>query len=241
MAKILIIDDAPFFRLMLRDLLALKGHEILLAEDGEQGSNMALEHGKTLDLVVLDMVLPKKTGLEVLMDIVDLKLKILCATGNEMVEEIDELKELGASDVINKSAPVEEIIYRINHLMFGAAFEAKRQHPRALVTLQITYRWHDAAGEQVATSSTFTLSDQGVFIQSPTPLPKDTDLHLTFFLPLSSTAGKEIDCKARVVRVDQASGPGTVSGMGIAFVDVPAFDRQIISDYVQSLGHKPGA
>jgi len=75
----------------------------------DQGSNMAHQHQGDLDLIVLDMVLPKKTGLEILMEIGDFSVPILCVTGNDLVEEFKELQELGATDYILKSTPVEEI------------------------------------------------------------------------------------------------------------------------------------
>ena len=62
MAKILIVDDSPDIRTLLRMQLQMDGHEVLEAENGNLGVKAAKEHGP--DLVVLDVMMPEMDGLE---------------------------------------------------------------------------------------------------------------------------------------------------------------------------------
>jgi CheY-like chemotaxis protein len=64
MFKILLVDDSKFLRLATERALARAGYSVSSAADGEQGLAMAREGMP--DLVLLDMLLPKMTGLDVL-------------------------------------------------------------------------------------------------------------------------------------------------------------------------------
>jgi len=62
--KILIVDDSRFFRVTNQRALNKAGHSVITAADGEDGLQLAREHKP--DLVVLDMLLPKLAGPDVL-------------------------------------------------------------------------------------------------------------------------------------------------------------------------------
>lgn len=62
--KILVIEDDKFLRDLYNELLTEDGYEVDLAEDGEVGTNKFLTGG--YDLVLLDIMLPKVDGLEIL-------------------------------------------------------------------------------------------------------------------------------------------------------------------------------
>ena len=62
--KVLIVDDSRFLRLAMERALARAGHQVFTASDGEEGLRLAQE--KMPDLVVLDMMLPKLSGQDVL-------------------------------------------------------------------------------------------------------------------------------------------------------------------------------
>lgn len=63
MAKILIADDSPTERQMFFNALKELGHECLLAEDGEETERIFFEFRP--DIVILDVVMPKKDGYQV--------------------------------------------------------------------------------------------------------------------------------------------------------------------------------
>jgi two-component system chemotaxis response regulator CheY len=101
--RVLIVDDAAFMREMLRDILAEAGYEIIAeAVDGDQAVTMFREHSP--DLVTLDIVMPRKSGLEALREIRGLDpgaCIVMCsALGQEAL--VMEALEAGARDFIVK-------------------------------------------------------------------------------------------------------------------------------------------
>ena len=66
MANILIIDDDDQFREMLRQMLERAGYEVVEAPDGKEGLRLFREN--KVDLVITDIFMPEKEGLEVLME-----------------------------------------------------------------------------------------------------------------------------------------------------------------------------
>ena len=67
MKRILVIEDEPQMRLGLRDNLELEGYEVETAADGDEGLQKAPAF--TPDLVILDVMLPKKNGFDVCRDL----------------------------------------------------------------------------------------------------------------------------------------------------------------------------
>ncbi len=105
--KILVIEDDQFLRDLYEELLKEEGYEVDLAEDGEQGLSKFLQGG--YDLVLLDIMLPKIDGLEILRKAKDTKPKkengsivLLTNLGQDSI--IKEGFSLGASGYLVKSA-----------------------------------------------------------------------------------------------------------------------------------------
>ncbi len=66
-ARILVIDDSVTVRISLSDTLASEGHQVLMAEDGEKG--MRVLRSQDVDVVLLDLILPGMSGVDVLQEI----------------------------------------------------------------------------------------------------------------------------------------------------------------------------
>ena len=66
MRKILIIDDEPYILLMLKKMLEKAGYEVDLAANGQQG--MELFEKDQADLVITDIIMPDKEGLEIILE-----------------------------------------------------------------------------------------------------------------------------------------------------------------------------
>ena len=81
MAKILVIDDEDQLRDLLQKLLTREGHEICIAHDGEEG--VANFHQFNPDLVITDIIMPKKDGIEVIIELIQAhpKLPIIAISG----------------------------------------------------------------------------------------------------------------------------------------------------------------
>ncbi len=101
--RILIVDDAAFMREMLCDLLTEEGYQIAAeAADGDQAVAAYAEHSP--DLVMLDIVMPRKSGLEALREIVaydsEAKVVMCSALGQESL--VMEALDAGAKDFVVK-------------------------------------------------------------------------------------------------------------------------------------------
>lgn len=67
MAKILLVEDDKLLLKIYKNILEKKGYELILAEDGEKGLFNILEGG--FDLILLDIKLPKKDGIQILSEL----------------------------------------------------------------------------------------------------------------------------------------------------------------------------
>lgn len=111
--RVLVVEDDPSIAIGLRINLESEGYEVHVAEDGERG----LELTRTLepDLIILDVMLPKRNGLEVLHDIRSegraMPIIILSAKSAEM-DKVAGL-ELGAEDYVAKPFSLAELLARV--------------------------------------------------------------------------------------------------------------------------------
>ena len=99
MKRILIVDDEEQIRNILRMYLVKEGYEVSEAEDGEKGLKLFYE--KPFDLVILDVMLPKKDGWSILREIKKYKKISRILAGVVYIltlifMEIDKLRELSA-------------------------------------------------------------------------------------------------------------------------------------------------
>ena len=110
--KILIVDDEKAIVDILNHNLMREGYETTQAFDGEQAVNMA--KGESPDLILLDVMLPKKDGFSVCKEIRQYSnVPIIMVTAKEdVVDKIIGL-ELGADDYITKPFSVREVIARV--------------------------------------------------------------------------------------------------------------------------------
>lgn len=81
MAKILLIDDEEQMRFLLTRMLTRDGHEVFLAQDGEEGVQSYYQVNP--DLVITDIIMPKKDGIEVIIELIQAhpKLPIIAISG----------------------------------------------------------------------------------------------------------------------------------------------------------------
>ena len=117
MTKILIIEDEPSLVLTLQDRLESEGYEVEAANDGPTGQAKA-EEGD-FDIVVLDLNLPGKNGLDICRDLrsrgVDTPILMLTARG-DVTDRVVGLK-LGADDYLPKPFDMLELLARIEALL----------------------------------------------------------------------------------------------------------------------------
>ncbi|MBW1827456.1 MAG: response regulator [Deltaproteobacteria bacterium] len=100
--KILVVDDEKVIREGCREVLALEGFEVVLAENGEQGLKMIEE--AHFDVILLDLMMPGLSGFDVLSHVKALHpdTSIIVITGYATVEHSIEAMKKGAFDFIPK-------------------------------------------------------------------------------------------------------------------------------------------
>ncbi|HTJ79626.1 MAG TPA: response regulator [Rariglobus sp.] len=127
MARILLIDDDDDFRAMLRLTLTHFGHTVIEACDGKEG--LTLFPGANSDLVITDIVMPEKEGLEVVMELRKRRpsVKIIVMSGgarNRSAGYLQTAKALGASTVLEKPFSNGDLLTAINQLLPAVEQEA---------------------------------------------------------------------------------------------------------------------
>ena len=116
MKTILLIEDEAALQKTMSDVLSQEGYEVLSALDGEAGMRLAKE--KTPHLILLDLVLPKMTGSEVLQQLQeDEKVKgipVIVLTNLENLQDIQRITDLGATTYLVKSNyELQEVVEKV--------------------------------------------------------------------------------------------------------------------------------
>ncbi|MCG8035706.1 MAG: response regulator [Candidatus Thiodiazotropha taylori] len=117
--KILIVDDEPNIVFSVEFLMKRSGYEVVSAADGEQA--MQLLTDEIPDLMILDVMMPRKNGFEVCADVrneqrlADLPILMLSAKGRDA--EIKKGLSLGANAYITKPFSTHELVEKVNQLL----------------------------------------------------------------------------------------------------------------------------
>jgi len=115
--KVLLVEDEEGLIITLTDRLRSESFDVKIAADGEAGLSLALT--ESFDLIILDVMLPKKNGLDVCRDLrqkgISTPILMLTAKG-ETIDKVLGLK-LGADDYLTKPFEVIELLARIEALL----------------------------------------------------------------------------------------------------------------------------
>lgn len=115
MSKILIVDDSPIITNAISAIIKQAGHEVIgEADNGEKA--MDIFNKNRPDLVLLDILLPGESGLDILKKLksIDIAAKVLIVTAVNQDAVSQEAKNLGASGVLYKPFDAEELVQAIN-------------------------------------------------------------------------------------------------------------------------------
>ena len=118
--RILIIEDDSSLRKTLQEFLGADGFDAVGAEDGEEGSKMAKEGNP--DLILLDVILPKKDGYEVLKELKENQetknIPIIFLTNLESPADVERAVKLGATTYLTKADyKLEEVAEKIREIL----------------------------------------------------------------------------------------------------------------------------
>ena len=117
MARILVVDDSYFIRMVLRNMLKKEKHEVLEAEDGEKA--VSLYRLNRPELVTLDITMPVKDGIEAAWEILEedpfAKIIMVTALGQESI--LKKAITLGVSEFVVKPFTTETVLEAVNRAL----------------------------------------------------------------------------------------------------------------------------
>lgn len=118
--RVLIIEDDLTLRNVLAEFLGSEGFLVGVASDGEEGVNMIKSYNP--DIVLLDIILPKKNGFEVLKEVKDsegkLSVPFVLLTNLGSLDDIEKALELGATTYLVKGDyQVREIVEKVKEIL----------------------------------------------------------------------------------------------------------------------------
>ncbi|EHR77514.1 chemotaxis protein CheY [Thermococcus litoralis DSM 5473] len=118
MAKVLIVDDAAFMRMLVKKILVQAGHQVV----GEAGNGKeAVEKYKELkpDLVTMDIVMPEMDGISAVKEImkIDPNAKIIMITAVGQEAKVMEALKSGAKGYIVKPFQAPKVIEEVNRVL----------------------------------------------------------------------------------------------------------------------------
>lgn len=116
--KILVVEDEEIMFNLLKRRLEREGYEVYIAEDGEKGLTVMKEVDP--DLILLDIIMPKLGGLEVMEKMKEDKslssIPVIVISNSGQPVEIDKAQRLGARDwLVKANFDLQEIVDKVNN------------------------------------------------------------------------------------------------------------------------------
>lgn len=118
---ILIVDDQETIWDFLIEALQKLGYSVLLAENGMDAVEIYKDNPKQIDLVLLDMIMPKQGGHSTFYQLkaLDPKAKVLLSSGYVSPSEVNDLLENGASGFLPKPHRIKNLATEIRRILDG--------------------------------------------------------------------------------------------------------------------------
>lgn len=128
-SKILVVDDEYKMRRLMRNFLEANGHVVIEASDGEEALNIFYS-SKDINLIILDVMMPKINGFDVLMEIRASSPSIPVIMLTARAQECDEIMgyNIGADQYITKPFSLKVLVAKVESLL-------RRTMPQQLETL----------------------------------------------------------------------------------------------------------
>jgi two-component system alkaline phosphatase synthesis response regulator PhoP len=144
MKRILVIEDEPQMLLGLRDNLELEGYEVATAADGDEGLAKAASFQP--DLVILDVMLPRKNGFDVCRELrarSNATPVVMLTARNQETDKVLGL-ELGADDYVTKPFSITELLARVRAVLRRSGSRPGTTDTYRIGDLDIDFRIHQA-------------------------------------------------------------------------------------------------
>ena len=124
--KVLIVDDDPMIRDLVRGILEGEGYEVTASEDGEQSVKLLDSEPRPLKykFIILDVVMPGMNGLDVMTRLKlhphTASIPVLMLTGEDKAEDIMSGYSVGADYYITKPFTRQQLLYGIDLVLGGS-------------------------------------------------------------------------------------------------------------------------
>ncbi|MFQ5585759.1 MAG: response regulator [Thermodesulfobacteriota bacterium] len=228
--RILVADDDELFRVKLGDILTKAGHEAKCVNDGRGVIEELENDGDDFDLLILDLQMPWVDGYEVLEWMRDNNLTgrfpVLAITGvYDPAHIFNRLKTLGAAGLITKALIPEQVIHKVNRLLFPDM--EPRGRPRVPISIPVDFNVESYS----FTGRLLNINAGGLFLHTTEELQRNTTIQLKFILPGYDTMMK---LNGIVKWYKGFSGEKRFfSGAGIIFLDLSQKAREVLGQFVK--------
>ncbi|WP_338356476.1 response regulator transcription factor [Yeosuana marina] len=120
---ILLAEDEPALGQIIKESLETRNFDVLLCKDGEQA--FEIYQSKNPELLVLDVMMPKKDGFTLAKEIrgIDDQIPIIFLTAKSQTQDVVEGFSIGGNDYLKKPFSIEELIVRINNLLHRTSIQ----------------------------------------------------------------------------------------------------------------------
>ena len=222
MAKtVLIVDDDPTQRRLLRAVVEKHGFSTLQASDGDAALDMALgADGGQIDLMLLDLIMPGRNGMDTLSELQKSRpdLPIIVLTGKGSIDTVVAAMQGGARDFIVKPASPERIIVSLRNAMEinTLAVEVTRLKKKSSGSLQFT----DLIGKAPSMRSVVAMGERGAKANIP------------ILITGESGVGKEVIARA-------IQGASQRAGQPFVTVNCGAIPENLVESIL--FGHEKGS
>lgn len=120
--NILVVDDEEQIRTMAKDMLEGFGYSVMVAETGPEAVEIFGEHRDKIDMILLDMVMPRMSGEKTFRELrnIDPEIKTLLTSGFSQSGRASEILKEGANGFIQKPYQVSELVLKVRSILDSA-------------------------------------------------------------------------------------------------------------------------
>jgi len=119
-SRVLVAEDNEVNQAVIRAILERAGHQVQIAGDGEEALDILTERDTDFDIVILDMNMPKISGLDVLKSYhfmeTEMNMPVIMLSANALPRTIEECRQAGADDYLTKPVDAKSLVDAIDRL-----------------------------------------------------------------------------------------------------------------------------
>jgi len=121
--NLLIVDDDLIILEAMKSFLVKEGLEVVTTADADEGIEMMKNDDKAFDLIITDIMMPYKSGIELLTEIkeINTEVPIIIVSALDRREVLEVAFNLGAEDFVKKPVNMDELIIRVNKALMKVA------------------------------------------------------------------------------------------------------------------------